>query len=310
MGCQTCPVQNVCPVGKKVKQAEAVTQAQYNSDNKHTWCPGCGNYSIWGSVKNALVVEQIASHDVLFVHDIGCNGNGADKIGGYGFKGIHGRALPLAAGAQIANSNQTVIASSGDGAILAEGIGHLIHAIRSNYNITFIIHNNANFALTTGQASPATPLGAKMNATPSGVIIPPINIAQLVLSLNPSFYARAYSGKQKQLTELISAGIHHKGFSIIEVMQACPTYNHEMTNEWYREHVYEISEKDSHDVSSLEQAVTISKDTEKKIALGIIYQDYKRPSFMESNIERKGIKTELIDEVKSFNIKGLIKEFK
>jgi len=294
----TCNANNNC-----------VTQTDYNSKNKHTWCGGCGNYSIWGAIRNSLVKEQIAPKDVIFVHDIGCNGNGADKIDGYGFKGVHGRSIPLGAGAALANRNLTVIASSGDGAILAEGIGHLIHGIRSNYNMTFIIHNNSNFALTTGQPSPSTPLHMKMNSAPLGVNTPPINISQLVLALQPSFYARAFSGKQKQLTGLLSEAIQHKGFSIIEVLQSCPSYNYFMSNDWYLKRVYDVNLDKSYDTSNIEQAIKVSKDLDEKIATGIIFQDKWKTPFLNTFKERESYTTDLIDEVKSFDISDLLKEF-
>jgi 2-oxoglutarate/2-oxoacid ferredoxin oxidoreductase subunit beta len=287
-----------------------VTHTDYNSDNKHTWCDGCGNYSIWGAIRNSLVKEQIAPEDILFIHDIGCNGNGADKIDGYGFKGLHGRALPLAAGASIANSRQLVIASSGDGAILAEGIGHLIHTIRSNYNITFIIHNNSNFALTTGQASPATPLHTKMNGSPDGVQASPINISQLVLNLQPSFYARGFSGKQKQLASLITEANKHKGFSIVEVLQSCPSYNYFMSNDWYLKRIFDVNENTKYDSSNLGSAISITKDLEDKIATGLIYKNEWNETFMKSQKSRDGISTELIDEVNQFDISSLVDSFR
>lgn len=287
-----------------------LTQSSYNSKKLHSWCTDCGNYNIWGAVRNALVYEQIWPYDVTLVYDIGCNGNGADKINGYGFKGIHGRALPLAAGISLANTKQTVIASSGDGALLAEGIGHFIHTIRSNYNFTYMIHNNSNFALTTGQASPATPLGNIMNANPHGVTMPPINISQLVLSLEPTFYARAYSGHPKQLTELLSKGLHHNGFAIIEIMQECPTYNPTMNAEWYSERLYDIDTVEGYDPSNLAQAVAISKDMSTHIVTGLIYHNTFRKSFLEEDVARKDIKTELIEEVAPFDVSELLNEFR
>jgi 2-oxoglutarate ferredoxin oxidoreductase subunit beta len=276
----------------------------------HTWCTGCGNYNIWGAVRNTLVEEQIWPHQVTLVYDIGCNGNGADKIGGYGFKGIHGRAIPLAAGIALANTKQTVIASSGDGALLAEGIGHFIHAIRSNYNFTYMIHNNSNFALTTGQASPASPKGRIMNASPHGVSNPPINISQLVLSLEPTFFARAYSGHPKQLAHVLSEGIKHKGFAVIEIMQECPTYNPTMNSEWYNERIYDIETVKDYDVTNHAQAVEISKDMTTHIVTGVIFKDTTRKSFLEEDVIRKDIATELIDEVAPFDISALLNEFR
>lgn len=288
---------------------KCVTHADYKTDNLLTWCNGCGNYSIWGAVRNALVAEQIAPKDTLFVHDIGCNGNGADKINGYGIKGLHGRAIPLAAGASIANNKIKVIASAGDGAVLAEGISHLIHAVRANYNFTLIIHNNANFALTTGQASPATPKNIKMSYAPDGVTTMPINISQLLIPLEPSMYARGFSGSQKQLTYLIQQGIQHKGLSVIEVLQSCPTYNYFMSNDWYLKHIYDVADRSSYNPSDKVVAMKISEDLQDKIATGIIYKNEFVQPFANQLVQREGYETELIDEVKQYPIDKLLEKF-
>src|SRR5688572_14663303 len=125
----------------------------YSTDNLFTWCSNCGNYGINAAIKRTLAEMEIKPKDTMLFFDIGCNGNGADKIGGYRFHGLHGRVIPASSGASLANRNLKVIASGGDGATLGEGVNHLIHAIRSNYDITFILHNNSNYGLTQGQAS-------------------------------------------------------------------------------------------------------------------------------------------------------------
>lgn len=286
-----------------------VTHADYKTENILTWCTGCGNYSIWGAVRNALVAEQIAPKDTLFVHDIGCNGNGADKINGYGIKGLHGRAIPLAAGASIANNNMKVIASAGDGAVLAEGISHLIHAVRANYNFTLIIHNNANFALTTGQASPATPKNIKMSYAPDGITTMPINISQLLLPLEPSMYARGFSGNQKQLTSLIQQGIQHQGLSVIEVLQSCPTYNYFMSNDWYLKRIYDVADRSDYNQSDNALAMKVTEDLQERIATGIIYKNEFAQPFEQQLIQREDYETELIDEVKHYSIDKLLQKF-
>lgn len=293
MACETC-----------------VKHSDYKTDNLLTWCTSCGNYSIWGAVRNSLVASDIKPHEVLFVHDIGCNGNGADKIKGYGIKGLHGRAVPVAAGAAIANENVKVIASCGDGAVLAEGIGHLIHAIRSNYNFTLIIHNNGNFALTTGQPSPTTPEAVKMYGTPDGVTTPAINISQLVLPLKPSFYARGFSGKQKELTTILQQAYKHNGFSIVEVLQSCPTYNGFTTNDWYLKRIKSVDEISGYNHTDLAGAIKISGDLQERIATGLLYSDPYAISFNKRISARESIQTQLVDEVSSFDIKPLLAEFR
>lgn len=286
-----------------------VDYSEYITNNKFNWCTGCGNYSVWGALRLALVEDQISPKDVLFVHDIGCNGNGADKIGGYGFKGLHGRSAAFGAGASIANGKVKVIASSGDGAVLAEGIGHLIHGIRSNYNMIYLIHNNSNFALTTGQASPSTSEGIPMNSSPDGVTAEPMNIMNFILPLEPSFAARVFTGEQKQMVDVLRQALNHKGFSVIEIMQYCPSYNHLNTNDWYLERVYDLASDKKYDVTDLDKAKKVAFDLEKKIATGVIYKDPKAVDFMGKQVNRKNYKSELVDEVKVLDVCDLLKAF-
>ena len=284
MGCSTC----------KVKHSD------YHSQNLFNWCTNCGNYGINGAVKRALVDEQIAPHEVVLCHDIGCNGNGADKINGYTVHGLHGRVLPFASGVSLADNKRTVIASAGDGATLGEGINHLIHAIRNNYNFTFLLHNNENYGLTTGQASPTTRPGNKMNSSPEGVSSPPIHVLDLVFSLEPTFVARSWSGDVKQLSYLIQRAINHDGFSFIEILQDCPSYNKATPHEWYQERVYDVSTIMNYDIRDKENARKVATDIYEKIATGVLYVDDSRKDMLSNIPSREGIETELVDQVKSY----------
>lgn len=286
-----------------------VKHNDYLSDNLHTWCTSCGNYGIHSAVIRALVEECIAPKDSLLVFDIGCNGNGSDKIDGYRFHGLHGRSIPLASGAALANKKMTVIASGGDGAVMGEGIGHLVHSVRSNYNITYIMHNNSNFALTTGQASPTTNSDIAMKGSPDGSKILPMNASEFVLGLNPSFVARGYSGEIKHLTQVIQEGIKHNGFSFIEVLQDCPSYNDVQTHDWYRERVSDVKLMNDLDVSDINAAKKLASDIEEKIAIGVLYQDKEMKSFYDNQDNRLNIDTELVDEVKNYDIDGLLQKF-
>ncbi|MBP6880151.1 2-oxoacid ferredoxin oxidoreductase [Candidatus Saccharibacteria bacterium] len=288
MSCGSCPSLDDCDPG---------TRASFASKNLYTWCTNCGNYGIFGAVKNALTQENKKPHEVLLAFDIGCNSNGADKISGYRFKGLHGRVIPFACGASIANEDVPVLAFAGDGATLGEGISHFVHAIRTNYNVTFILHNNYNYGLTTGQASPATPDGVPMKVSPYGTTAEQLNVSQLVMSLKPSFYGRSYSGHVGHMTNVIRKGMQHKGFSVIEVMQACPTFNKATPHMWYMERAFDISDIKDYDKTNLEQARHIANDLTKKIAIGVLYQREDMPDFMAKQQQREGVKTNLISEV-------------
>lgn len=278
-----------------------VSITEYNSKVIPTWCAGCGNFAIHTAIKKALSELGIRPNDAFISFDIGCNGNGADKINVNGFKGLHGRSIPLAVGSHLANRRITVLADIGDGGVLHEGIDHLIHAVRSNYDITILIHNNENFALTTGQATATTREGKKMYGLPEGRTEDNINIGKLILNQNASFFARGYSADPLQLSEIIKSGIDHKGCSVIEIMQICPTYNRESNMEWFSKRIKKI-EAPIKDITDAIRAADMSES----IATGIIYQDRNIPSFYDRLGNRKNYRTELVDEVKQYNISKLL----
>lgn len=280
----------------------------YEGTEVITWCGGCGNYGIQHALERALVLEGIKPKDVLFCYDIGCHGNGSDKIGDkvvYTLHGLHGRVIPVAAGAAVANPNIKVIAEGGDGGTMSEGVNHLVHAVRSDYPMVFILHNNENYGLTTGQASACTRKGQPMNGSPDGVVTEPMNVCDFVLGLNPSFVARSFSGDVKHMTSIIQAGLRHKGFAFIEIMQVCPTYNRATPQEWYLERINYLKTTPK----NIESARKACADLEKKINVGIFYQNKKIPHYLERLANRKGVKTAPAEEVKRVDIKGLLKQF-
>ncbi len=280
---------------------DKVSFKDYYSNNIYNWCTNCGNYGIAAATKRALVAENIVPKDVLMCFDIGCNGNGSDKIGGYRLHGLHGRVIPIAAGAALANRKVHVIASGGDGATLSEGIGHLVHAIRSNYNLTFLMHNNCNYGLTTGQASASTRPGISMNSSPDGTTADTMNFMHFVISLGASFAARTFSGDVEQMTEIIREGIRHPGFSIVEILQNCPTYNKVTPHEWYQERVYDVNTLPDFDNTDPLKALSVASDLDNKIATGILYKDKTSIPFDERVVNRKDITTELVDEVRLYD---------
>ena len=144
---------------------------------------------------------------------------------GYRFHGLHGRVIPFAAGAKLANMKLPVIAFGGDGATFSEGIGHLVHGLRSNYPITFVLHNNANYGLTTGQASSLTWQGQPMNTSPNGIPERTLASMDFIFSLQPTFVARGFSGDIKLMTRVLKAAIQHRGFAFVHILPACLTYS-------------------------------------------------------------------------------------
>jgi 2-oxoglutarate/2-oxoacid ferredoxin oxidoreductase subunit beta len=287
----------------------AVKISEYNSTNIPTWCPGCGNFAIHVAIKKALSELDITPSEVFMTFDIGCNGNGADKINLYGFKGLHGRAIPLAVGAHLANRKLTVIADIGDGGCFHEGLDHLIHAIKSNYNITILIHNNENFALTTGQATVTTKEDKPMYGLPFGKPERSINITEFILNLHPSFFAKTYSGDPGQMSSILKEAIEHKGCSVIEIMQLCPKYNKEFSTQWASQNIKKIEELEDYDKTLLQKAKEINSKKSPQYT-GVLFKDENIATFYDSLPSRKDSLTELVDEVKEHEIKKLLSYFK
>ncbi|MBI3619210.1 2-oxoacid:ferredoxin oxidoreductase subunit beta [Candidatus Peregrinibacteria bacterium] len=278
----------------------------YHCQTQCTWCDACGDYGVWTAIKRALVELKLAPWQVLLCYDVGCHGNMSDKLLGYRAHGLHGRVLPFAAGAKLANMQVPVIAFGGDGASFSEGVGHLVHAIRSNYPITFILHNNANYGLTLGQASALTWQDQPMNASPNGIPEHTLQSMEFVFALEPTFVARGFSGNIPQLTEIFKAAILHQkhGFAFVDVLQACPTYNHFATHEYFLEHCYDVN-AEGHDPTNLERGRAIAIDTSKRISTGILYEREDVPSFYDRLVPRKNVTTTCVEEVSIKDVSAL-----
>ena len=204
------------------------------------------------------------------VYGIGCHGHMLNYLKTYGIQGLHGRALPVAIGAKIANQNLQVLAVAGDGDQLGEGGNHLIHACRKNPDITCLIHNNQLYSLTVGQASPTSDKGSKTRSTPRGVIDEPLNPVALAVAAGATFVARGFAGDMKQLAGVLVAAIKHQGFALVDVLQPCITLNRLNTLDWFRERVYQLGPE--HDTQNKVQAFQKAQEWGEKIPLGIFYQ--------------------------------------
>ncbi|MEF3254615.1 MAG: 2-oxoacid:ferredoxin oxidoreductase subunit beta [Deferribacterales bacterium] len=277
---------------------------EFNSGKIPNWCPGCGNFAIWNAIKGAVAELEINGKDIVNVSGIGCSGKMLNYLRTYGFHTLHGRTMPVATGVKLANHKLTVIVNGGDGDGYGMGIGHLIHAIRRNLDITYLIHNNHVYGLTTGQASPTADKGLKTKSTPHGVIDEPLNGLLLALSAGATFIARGYSGELEFLKEIIKEGILHKGFSLIEILQPCVTFGKSYNYEYYDNKVYRLGSE--HERSDYMSALNILMEQEK-LATGVIYkiekptQESQLPqlqigSLIEQGVQKRDI-TEILDKM-------------
>lgn len=252
----------------------------YKSDVKPTWCPGCGDYGILNAVKSALQELEIYPHEVLFVSGIGCGSKLPDYIHANGFCTIHGRALPVAQGAKLANHALKVIAVTGDGDGYGIGGNHFLHAIRRNADITHLVENNMVYGLTKGQYSPTSQKGFITSTTPDGSIERAINPLAMAIADGATFVARGFSGDPKGLSKLIAAAIQHKGHALVDILQACVIFNRVNTYDWYRERIYDLAEV-GHNPADRDAAWERANEFGDKIPIGILYQDTSVPTYEE-----------------------------
>ena len=236
------------------------------------WCPGCGNYPILKTLKEALTELDIAPTEMVLVSGIGQAAKMPHYLRTNFFNGLHGRALPPATAIKAANPNLTVIAESGDGDMYGEGGNHFLHCIRRNPNITNIVHDNMIYGLTKGQASPTSPRGLKTPVQVAGVILEPFNPLAVAVALNASFVARASAADREQTKEILKQAITHKGYALVDIFQPCVTFNKLNTYQWFKEHVYYLD--DSHDSS--DRAAAFAKATETdRLPVGVFYANPK-----------------------------------
>jgi len=250
---------------------EKLKEEDFNTSCRPTWCPGCGDFVIWQALKVALAELDIAPHNSIITYGVGCISNMNNNIKTYAFHSLHGRAIPVAVGAKLANHKMTVLSIAGDGGTYGEGANHLLHASRYNSNITNIVANNHSYSLTTGQSSPTSKKGYKTKTTPWGEVKRPVNPISLVLSAGATFVARGFSGDLEHLKEIIKAGIKHNGFSHIDVMQQCVTFNKEQTVDYFRKKIYKLENEESYDIKNKLMAFEKAEET-TKVPIGIFYK--------------------------------------
>lgn len=255
-----------------------VTMADY-SGLTSTWCPGCGNFGILNALKRALIELDIKPHQVLMTSGIGQAGKLPHYTRCNVFNSLHGRPIPPAIGAKIANPELTVIAVSGDGDAYGEGGNHFIHAMRRNHDITYLVHNNQVYGLTKGQASPTSDAGFVTKTTPYGAATP-INPIALAIVAGASFVGRGFAGDVGHLSSLIKLGIAHKGFALIDILQPCVSFNYRNTFSWYRERVYRLAEETGYDPDNKMAALDKSLEWGERIPIGVIYRQ-EIPTFEE-----------------------------
>lgn len=289
----------------------ALKLSDLRTDVHNDWCPGCGDFGIESSLQMALAEIQIPINRVAIFSGIGCSGKIVHWTNTFGIHTLHGRVLPYAQGAKLANPSLEVIAIGGDGDGYGIGAGHFVHAGRRNIDMTYIVHDNGVYGLTKGQASPTLPLDEQTKSLPEPNINSAVNPIMLALAAGYTFIARSYAFESRHLKEMIKKAINHKGFALVDVLQPCPTYNDINTKGWYGgedrkdektgrpvPRYYDLEKTGKFDpkiTSEMSEAqieekmlhvIELSREWEDKIPIGVFYQNETVPAYHERIMKR------------------------
>ncbi|PWT87808.1 MAG: 2-oxoacid ferredoxin oxidoreductase [Blastocatellia bacterium] len=255
----------------------------YASEVEPDWCPGCGDFGVLRALEIAAGRLGINPKDLMVVSGIGCSSNLPGFIHAYGVHSLHGRAIAVATGIKLANHDLNVVITGGDGDGYGIGVGHFIHAMRRNLDLTYIVMNNQIYGLTTGQASPTTMKEVRTKSTPAGNFELPINPIALALVSGATYVARGFSGENKHLADLFMGAIAHKGFSLVDVFSPCVTYNKINTYDYFRKRIYKLETEPGYDAGDVELALARSFEWGDRIPLGVFYQN-RQPTYEEQEV--------------------------
>ncbi|MFB6107068.1 MAG: thiamine pyrophosphate-dependent enzyme [Halobacteriaceae archaeon] len=257
-----------------------------------TWCPGCGDFGVLKALKGAMADLGKNPEEILVATGIGCSGKLNSYFESYGFHTIHGRSLPVARAAKLANPGLTVVAAGGDGDGYGIGGNHFMHSARENHDMVYIVFNNEVFGLTKGQPSPTSPKGQKGKTMPEGNAKDPIRPLSMSLSAGASFIARTAAVNPNQAQEIIVEAVEHDGFAHVDFLTQCPTWNKDARQ--YVPYV-DVQESDDYDfdVSDRREAAEMMHETEDALYEGTVltgryFKDENRRSYHQEKQHNGG----------------------
>jgi 2-oxoglutarate ferredoxin oxidoreductase subunit beta len=283
--------------------------ADFKNGIKPNWCPGCGHFGIQNAIQQAVANAGLKPHQLSIVSGIGCSGRISGYLYAYGFHALHGRALPVAQGIKMGNRDLKVIACSGDGDAFAIGLGHTIHAIRRNMDITYIVMDNHVYGLTKGQTSPRSDIGFQTKSTPHGAVDAPLAALETALAAGATFIAQGFSLNLTELTALIEQGMAHKGFAFINVFSPCVTFNRHNTYDWYRQNITSLSSIDGYDPGNRIQAMTTVME-HKGLVTGLVYRSDERSDYQTATAFAATPLCQAADRPETSRLQQLLDEFR
>lgn len=283
------------------------TIKDYRGDQP-TWCPGCGHFTVMASLQKAATELGIEPHDLAIISGIGCSGKISEYTRAYGFHTIHGRSLPIAQGAALGNKDVKIVAAGGDGDGYGIGVGHFVHAVRRNIDMTYLVMDNHIYGLTKGQTSPTSDQGFVTKSSPKGSLESPVHPLETALVNGVTFLAQGFSGDVKELNELVKAAMDHKGFALVNIYSPCVTFNKVNTYDFYKENLKKVSSFDNYDVSNREEAIKKIRETDGLLT-GILFKEDK-PTYTDlaSDFPEKAITKQDLNLDESI-LKNIEKQF-
>jgi 2-oxoacid:acceptor oxidoreductase, beta subunit, pyruvate/2-ketoisovalerate family len=250
------------------------------------WCPGCGNFAILDCLKTVLNEMGKSPEEVLVAAGIGQAAKTPQYISANSFCGLHGRSLPAAISAKIANPGLTVIVDTGDGDSYGEGGNHFLHNIRRNVDINHFVHDNQIYGLTKGQASPTTLKGMVTPVQVFGSMHEPLNPVLVAIAAGAGFVARSFSGDKEHLQEMMRRAINYPGYALIDILQPCVSFNKLNTYQYYKNKVYYLEE--GYNPSDKQAAMAKAMETEDRIPLGVLYYEEKETFHQKHRVLAQG----------------------
>jgi len=204
------------------------------TDKKFHYCPGCHHGIIHRLI--AEVIDELGiQYRTILVGCVGCSVFITDYLDVDGVQSAHGRGPAVATGVKRTRPDHIVFTYQGDGDLAAIGTCEIVHAAARSENITVIFVNNTTYGMTGGQMAPTTVVGQVTTTTPEGRDARrcgyPVRISEMLATLEGArfiqrvavFDPKMVREARKAILKAFKNQMDGVGFSLVEVLSACPT---------------------------------------------------------------------------------------
>ena len=204
------------------------------TENTLHYCPGCTHGIIHRLVAEALDELGVTGR-TIGVASVGCSVFTYNYFNCDMVQAAHGRAPAVATGVKRSDKNNIVFTYQGDGDLAAIGTAETVHSAARGENITVIFVNNAIYGMTGGQMAPTTLPGQKTQTSPYGRDVEkvgyPVKVCEMLSQMDGATYLERVAVNNVANVKKAKAAIKKafqnqiegKGFSLVEVVSACPT---------------------------------------------------------------------------------------